>query len=206
QTALGKYDLASIASHGMDVVRRPTGGRSLLHTREVTYSVTAPISAADSMNESYRRINALLLDGLGSLGVMAEEADPESAAISPSEVPCFAEPSKGELVFQGRKLVGSAQVRDKGALLQHGSILIGDDQHLIPALSIPAPHAVAAKAATLVQAIGREPGVEEVASALFAGVILLEDAGATRLHENSVEGFTARHLEKYRSEWWTWRR
>ncbi|MEO7368865.1 MAG: hypothetical protein ABIZ36_12975 [Gemmatimonadaceae bacterium] len=206
QTASGKYDLESLSSRGMDVVRRPTGGRALLHHREVTYSVTAPISAADSPNDSYQRINALLLDGLASLGVIAEEANPESSAISPSEIPCFAEPSKGELTFGGRKLVGSAQVREDGALLQHGSILIEDDQHLISELSISAPEVGAVKAATLAQAMGRTPDVAEVASALFAGVILLEDAGATRLHENSVEAFTARHIEKYRSEWWTWRR
>lgn len=206
QTALQKYDLESIASLGMDVVRRPTGGRALLHNREVTYSVTAPISSADSLNDSYRRINALLLDGLASLGVTAEEANPESVAISPSEIPCFAEPSKGELVFEGRKLVGSAQVREDGALLQHGSILIEDDQHLISELTISPPRMDAAKAATLAHAMARTPGVEEVASALFAAVILLEDAGATRLHEKRVEAFTARHLDKYRSEWWTWRR
>jgi len=206
QTALGKYDLDLISSRKMDVVRRPTGGRALLHNREVTYSVTAPISAGDSLSDSYGAINTLLLDGLASLGVRAEEANPESATISPSEIPCFAEPSKGELVFEGRKLVGSAQVREDGVLLQHGSILIEDDQHLISELSISPPPIDAAKAATLAQAMGRTPDVAEVASALFAAVILLEDAGATRLYEERVADFTDRHLEKYRSEWWTWRR
>ena len=206
QTALGKYNLELISSRGMDVVRRPTGGRALLHNREVTYSVTAPVSPGDSLSDSCRAINALLLDGLASLGVRAHEANPDSASISPSEIPCFAEPSKGELVYEGRKLVGSAQVREDGALLQHGSILIEDDQHVISELSISPPPIDAAKAATLEQAMGRTPDVAEVASALFAAVILLEDAGATRLHEERVAEFAGRHLEKYRSEWWTWRR
>lgn len=206
QTAVGKYDLDAIVGRGIDVVRRPTGGRALLHHREVTYSVTAPISGTDSLKDSYGRINALLLDGLASLGVEAEEANPESPGISPSEIPCFAEPSKGELTFEGKKLVGSAQVRDDGALLQHGSILIDDDQHLIAELSISPLPAEAAAAATLANAMGRVPSVADVATALFTSVMLLEDAGATRLNENSIEPFTATHIEKYRSEWWTWRR
>ena len=206
QTALGKYDLETIASRDMDVVRRPTGGRALLHNREVTYSVTGPVSASDSLNDSYRRINALLLDGLASLGVRAEEADPSSASLTPGDIPCFAEPAKGELTFEGKKLVGSAQVREDGALLQHGSILIEDEQHLVSEMLISPPRIEAAGAATLVQAMGRLPEVSEVASALFAAVILLEDAGASRLSENSVASFTSRHIDKYSSEWWTWRR
>ncbi|HMA19794.1 MAG TPA: hypothetical protein VKO87_03265, partial [Gemmatimonadaceae bacterium] len=63
QTALDKYDLAEIERRGMDVVRRPTGGRALLHWREVTYSVTARISERESLSESYERINRILLRG-----------------------------------------------------------------------------------------------------------------------------------------------
>lgn len=206
QTALGKYDLESISGRGMDVVRRPTGGRALLHNREVTYSVAAPISAAQSLSDSYRKINALLLDGLASLGVVAAEANPKSRGLKPGDIPCFAEPSKGELTFAGKKLVGSAQIREDGALLQHGSILIDDDQHLISELSISADPVGASEVATLANALGRVPSVAEVAAALFASVMLLEDAGATRLHEKEVTPFAARYIDKYRSEWWTWRR
>ena len=168
--------------------------------------MTAPILPGDSLNASYRRINALLLDGLASLGVAAEEARSDLPSLSPSEIPCFAEPANGELVWNGRKLVGSAQFRDNGALLQHGSILIEDDQPLISQVSVVPPSIHVRQAGTLIQAMGRAPGVAEVASALFAAVILLEDARATRLDENSVAELTRVHLEKYRSEWWTWRR
>lgn len=206
QTASGKYDLAAIESQGLDVVRRPTGGRALLHNREVTYSVTAPISTGESLNESYDRINGLLLEGLFSLGVQARVAGATAPALPPAEIPCFAEPSKGELVSEGRKLVGSAQVREQGALLQHGSILIEDDQALIARLSLVPPRADAAPAATLSAALGRTPEVSEVAEALFATVILSEDAGARRLQESAVSEFTSRHIDRYRSERWTWRR
>jgi len=206
QTASGKYDLKEIVRREMDVVRRPTGGRALLHHREVTYSVTAPSTPGDSLGDTYRRINEMLLDGLRSLGVQAKEAAPDTAALAPNDVPCFAEPSKGELVFDARKLVGSAQVREDGALLQHGSILVEDDQSLISAVSIVPPPTDAARAATLANAMGRTPEIAEVAEALFDSVRRNESRGATTLDEAEVEAFTARHLDRYRSEWWTWRR
>lgn len=206
QTASGKYDLDAIASRGMDVVRRPTGGRALLHHHEVTYSVTAPISPDETLNDSYERINGLLLEALFSLGVDARVAAATTPALPPGEIPCFAEPSKGELVSAGRKLVGSAQVRENGALLQHGSILVADDQALIARVSLTPLATDVAPAATLSAALGRAPDVSEVAEALFATVIWSEDAGARRLQESDVREFTARYIDKYQSEWWTWRR
>jgi lipoate-protein ligase A len=206
QTARGKYDLAAIGSRGMQVVRRPTGGRALLHHREVTYSVTAPTPANEPLTESYERINALLLAGLSGLGVNASEAQPTSRAMPPGDIPCFAEPAKGELSWNGDKLVGSAQVRENGVFLQHGSILIEDDQAIISAVSLSPPSIESAPAATLTRALGRIPSVDEVASALFDAVRSEEDAGATTLEESDLLAPTARFIEKYRSEWWTWRR
>lgn len=206
QIAAGKYDLKEIARRDIDVVRRPTGGRALLHHREVTYSVTAPITNGDSLNETYESINALLLDGLASLGVAATAADPNEPTLPPGEIPCFAQPSKGELVSGGRKLVGSAQMREEGALLQHGSILIEDDQALIAAVALAPPSSDAIPAATLSEAMRRTPDVAEVAEALFAAVLRHEDPSAHSLDECDVSDLTARHLDRYASEWWTWRR
>src|SRR6476661_7568836 len=90
QTAAGKYDMAAIKSRGLDVVRRPTGGRALLHNREVTYSVTAPISSDETLNNSYERINGLLLEGLFSLGVQARVAAAAGPSLPPGDIPCFA--------------------------------------------------------------------------------------------------------------------
>ena len=206
QTAADKYDLREIARRNWDLVRRPTGGRALLHHHEVTYSVAAPVSPNDSLSESYHRINSVLIDALASLGVKADEADAVSFALPPTEIPCFAEPARGELVFDGRKLVGSAQVREDGMLLQHGSILVENDQQSIAEVMLAQPSESVGTAATLTEALGRAPSISEVASALFASVMLLEDAGAKRIAEPEVIDFTNRHLEKFRSEWWTWRR
>lgn len=113
---------------GVDIVRRPTGGRAILHDRELTYSLTLParILGHDAgILPSYYRISRALQAGLAQLGVTTTMA-PASAASGVGEHGpiCFDRPSAHEILLQGRKLVGSAQVRRGDALLQHGSILI----------------------------------------------------------------------------------
>jgi lipoate-protein ligase A len=113
---------------GVDVVRRPTGGRAILHDRELTYSVALPASVlgeAGGVLPSYYRLSLALQEGLSRLGIPATLA-PEAAAVrSADHGPiCFDRPSAHEILLQGRKLVGSAQMRRGAALLQHGSILI----------------------------------------------------------------------------------
>ncbi len=207
QRARNCYDLDEIATRGIDVVRRPTGGRALLHHREVTYSVTAPISPDESLAASYRRINRILLESLRSLGVDAREARSDSPTPEPGALPCFALPANGELVTGGAKLVGSAQVQLDGALLQHGSILIEDDQPLIATLLENGRDAdEVPPAATLAGALGRSPATEEVAFHLFAAVRRLEDERASLIEIADTDGYAARHIDRYESEWWTWRR
>lgn len=207
QTARGRYDAAEIARRGMDVVRRPTGGRALLHYREVTYSVTAPVRDYMSLRESYSRINAILIDGLSRLGVVVSAWKQHGPAMRPGDIPCFAAPAAGELVSEGVKLVGSAQMREGGALLQHGSILIEDDQPLIATLCTEhRDEAPVPPAATLVAILGRSPQVEEVADSMFAAVRELEDAEASDLADSEIRDATINHLDRFASEWWTWRK
>lgn len=208
QPARGAYDEEAIAAQGIGVVRRLTGGRAVLHHREVTYSVTAPEALGDTLRDGYARINAILLDGLRALGVPAALATPAGRAPIPSTAPCFEQPTEGELVLDGRKLVGSAQLREDGAVLQHGSILVDDDQPLVAAL-LRAPFEVAPgpAPATLHLALGRIPSLAEVASALFDAVRAHEDADARELVvdqslQTAVDGAAAR----YRDADWTWRR
>ena len=205
QTAAGRYDLSRMASEGIDVVRRPTGGRALLHWREVTYSVTAPVSEGESLHHSYERINRILLDGLSRLGVRAIESRGGERTPRPGELPCFAMPAEGELVLDGSKLVGSAQFRENGALLQHGSILIDDDQGMIATL-LKSDSAELARAATLSEALGREPSVEEVAEKMFDAVRSLEDPHASCLDESETHVYSEKFLAHYENELWTWRK
>ena len=206
QTAVGRYDLQRIHERGLDVVRRPTGGRAILHHREITYCVTGPAEDAGDLHASYVRINGLLLHALGTIGVRAAAFAPTRRASIPDLAPCFDQPSAGELTVDGRKLAGSAQWRSEGALLQHGSILVADDQSSLaelaaePQAPIPAP-------ATLAESLGHSPTVDELADALIGAVRLREDAGARALDvEPEVRAHAAALVVRYRDDAWTWRR
>jgi lipoyl(octanoyl) transferase len=113
---------------GVDIVRRPTGGRAILHDRELTYSVAVPVAMLEhdgGVLPSYHRLSLALQDGLRALGVPATLAPVADASTTANHGPvCFDQPSAHEILLHGRKLVGSAQVRRGGGLLQHGSILI----------------------------------------------------------------------------------
>ncbi|HEX9218961.1 MAG TPA: hypothetical protein VF858_00605 [Gemmatimonadaceae bacterium] len=206
QPATGFYDAQKIRAAGIDVVRRPTGGRAILHDHEVTYSVTAPVSNAN-LRETYSRINLILQTGLSRLGVFVETASPAQRP-PPGVRSCFEMPGEGELIVQGCKLVGSAQWRDERALLQHGSILVDDDQSSLPLFAantetksgpFPAP-------ATLHALLGRAPDTTEVAAAMFDAVRSLEDANATELAEDEIREETLKHVPHFLDEGWTWRR
>jgi lipoate-protein ligase A len=209
QPALDAYDRDRIGSLGLDVVRRPTGGRAILHHREVTYSVTAPLAEWPSLRDTYKRINAILQHALGTLGVAAEAAIPAGRAPGPSILPCFESPTQGELVANGAKLVGSAQWRNESSLLQHGSILVDDDQSsLLDVVSDDSRESIGplSRPATLHSLMGRPPVADEVAAALFDAVREMEDESATRISEDELREETLKHVPRYLDEEWTWRR
>ncbi len=202
ESVLGRFDPDVLELANVGAVRRPTGGRVLMHHREVTYSVTAPAPEGERLQESYRRINAMLMAAIARLGVRVAEA-PVSTPRRPGGAACFAEPSAGELVVDGRKLVGSAQVRERGALLQHGSILIDDDQPRIAELATQ-PVTPALPAATLRACLGRSPSYDEVRDAL--GAALAEAEGEpSGLDAVEAERFAAPHRARFSSAEWTWR-
>jgi lipoate-protein ligase A len=205
QSACAAYDRQTLAAAGVAVVRRPTGGRAILHDREVTYSVTAPATDTGELRESYQRINRLLVEGLRSLGVAADIAE-IPRALKPDLTPCFGLPSPGEITAGGRKLAGSAQWREYGALLQHGSILVDGDQALVSTL-LRHPLAPPRWPATLRSLIGREPSVADVAASLFDAVRRREDPNATELTiDAALLDLAARLRARYEDEAWTWRR
>ena len=128
-----EVDEEACLAKGVEIVRRPTGGRAVLHQYELTYSVIAPEHdphVSGTVIESYLRISQALLKGLRALGVPAEMVAC-SGLNEASSSACFDAPSWYELVVEGRKLVGSAQVRKEGMLLQHGSILLHFDADLL---------------------------------------------------------------------------
>jgi len=168
-----RYDRALLERLGLDVVRRPTGGRAVWHEHEVTYAVAAPIAAFGSLRAAYRAIHERLAAALRCLGADASLA-PDRLAARPPDRPgtCFESPVGGEVLVWGRKLVGSAQVRRGRAFLQHGSILLDGSQEMLAAVSHQ-PSAFSYQtsdvrgATTLSAALGRRVTFEEVAKAII---------------------------------------
>jgi lipoate-protein ligase A len=120
--------------------------------------------------------------------------------------PCFNEPSAGELTFDGRKLAGSAQWRADGALLQHGSILIADDQSILSRLAVkPGPDIPAP--ATLLDALGFAPTLNEVADALADAIESIDGSRPAALElDEAIRARTSELVVRYKDNAWTWRR
>lgn len=134
-------DLERLQARGWDVVRRPTGGRAILHTDELTYSVSAPADeprVAGSLLESYSRLARALSCALQGLGLPVEIEKHMPGAGGTTNPVCFEVPSSYEITVGGKKLIGSAQARKKEGVLQHGSLpLAGDLGRITQALVFP---------------------------------------------------------------------
>ena len=235
--ALGEIDRAECEARGFDVVRRLTGGRAVLHQHELTYSVIARENdprVSGGVVESYRKISAALVEGLHALGASVSLAAPDRALLramsarrvavldeegepqAGSSAMCFDAASAYELTAGGKKLVGSAQARRGGALLQHGSILLDINWDAWVSVFAYASEAGKQRAYTklpmrmtsLRNEIGRIVTPEEALAALVPAFerrlsISLEGAAMDPVGEAVALKLAA---EKYGSEEWTARR
>jgi lipoate-protein ligase A len=172
-------DLSRLAARGWQLVRRLTGGRAILHTDELTYSVLLPADhplGQGDVIESYRQISEALLHGLRLLGAQPA-ADPLVKRIEHVDAVCFETPSHYEITVAGRKLVGSAQARKHGGILQHGTLpLTGNIARICDVLVYSDADAraassahVLARATTLETALARGVSWDTAAQAIIAG-------------------------------------
>jgi len=169
-------DIPRLQARGWELVRRSTGGRAVLHTDELTYSVIAPLTeprVAGSVLESYSRLAGALVEALRLLSLPVEVQE-HSAAVGKSPNPvCFEVPSTSEITVAGKKLVGSAQARRKEGILQHGSLpLTGDLTRILQVLVFPNEEArsqaashLLERATTVETALGRVVPLGEAAQA-----------------------------------------
>ncbi|PYO44677.1 MAG: hypothetical protein DMD33_02225 [Gemmatimonadetes bacterium] len=195
-----QYDQAAIARLGLDVVRRPTGGRAVWHQDEVTYAVAAPIAVFGGLRNAYHAIHERLAAAIRSLGAHATlglHQPPPSSTLLHHPASCFAIPAAGEVLVAGRKVIGSAQVREGRAFLQHGSILLDGTQDMITAVSRK-PHA-ASNATTLAAVLGRRVTFHEVADAIIAA--WGDAVTSTNLPQPPSTSTTC-----FSAPAWTWRR
>ena len=130
---VNSLNIEKVINDKLDFVKRPTGGRAILHAEELTYSVIYPSNKNFSLNDLYKQINLALKKGLVLFDeklkdVSLEHTEPHFPSFYNEEksAVCFAVSSKNEINYEGRKLVGSAQRNLGNVILQHGSILCGD--------------------------------------------------------------------------------
>ena len=203
EPALRRYDRGRIESRRLDVVRRPTGGRAVWHAEELTYAVAAPAERFGGLRQAYEEIHRMLLAALRLLGVGAELAPPRPT-LPVGAGSCFAAPAGGEITVRGRKLVGSAQLREGAGLLQHGSLLLAGQQSTVR--EVTRNGAPADLAMALSDAIGETPdpgvvaeAVADAAAQRWGGTWERTSADPALLAEASS------HEVRFRSPDWTWR-
>ncbi len=219
QSMRAKVDMTRCRQMGVDVVRRPTGGRAILHTDELTYSIVAPQGeprVAGGVVESYRRLSTGLVRGLRLLGVNVTQAEAGHGQAADISAACFDAPSAYEVTAGGKKLVGSAQVRRRGAVLQHGSLpLQGDITRIFDYLVVPSEERrqelrreLQARATSLELVLGRVVPFAQAVEALVRGfseeLNLHLEPGELSPHELTlVQQF---RREKYTAEAWNFRK
>jgi lipoate-protein ligase A len=174
---LDAVDLGFCRAEGIDVVRRPTGGRALLHHLELTYSVVAPLGVpplATALQEAYRAICGALVEACRNLGIDAELTGGEVNLRLPnptSTVPCFEAPAEGEVVVAGRKLIGSAMRAHSGCVLQHGAILLDWDGRLqAGAMGLADDSSLRPHVTTIAAELGRIATRNEIEAAILRAV------------------------------------
>lgn len=181
---LAEIDSNKCRKDGVDVVRRPTGGRAIFHAHEVTYCVIIPRKSVwyqENTLAVYNQISSALVQALYQLGLSVvleriENLSPESAQYH-ERFACFSASAKYEIHFEGKKLVGSAQRRFNNAILQHGSIILGDEHlRLFDYLSAngngsarQAREQLQQRTVCLESILKRQVDYEEVAAALRLG-------------------------------------
>jgi lipoate-protein ligase A len=201
QHTLHEVDLAACHKHGVTVMRRPTGGRAVLHDQEVTYSVVLPTTlptSSGALTEDYRRLGMALAAALRHLGLDVRlarphrQAHPQHSVASPA---CFAALSRYELSVASKKIVGSAQKRLSHALLQHGSIPLWlDRQRLFACLQVPPEQ----RAALIQEAYTTMVAVNEVVPAPVSAAVLHD---ALRLGFTSTLGIELLEASILPEEW-----
>jgi lipoate-protein ligase A len=168
-------DLDYCRSCGIPWVRRPTGGRAVFHEAELTYAVVSndPELTGNGVIDTYRRIAEALQLGLELVGVEAQSARAEREESVPLwgvvQKPCFASPSRYELLVERRKVAGSAQRRLRRAILQHGSVPIEIDYQQMGRVLGYSPTMLQERMISVVEAAGRRVDFPELADAVQQG-------------------------------------
>lgn len=177
-----EIDLKKLNELGFGLVRRPTGGRAVLHANELTYSVVMQLPEGMSAHDAYREIHIILLNGFNKLGcnLEFEKSQPDFRELYKDQgtsMACFASSARWEIAWNGKKIVGSAQRVFGRTLLQHGSILLGEgSEQLADVAAIDEDKRKSLKnyllrhSSTLEQAANRPINYSECAEVIFDSI------------------------------------
>jgi lipoate-protein ligase A len=208
EPAMRRYDVDRIREMGLDTVRRPTGGRAVWHCQELTYSVAAPTARLGSLQAAYLEIHRMLAAALEELGITVSLASP--AKSSPVDAgACFARAAGGEVMVGRRKIVGSAQLRRGDALLQHGSILLKDDQSMVAGLmrGPSTDQSSSPPAVPLANLLGQSLGTCEVIETIIQAAVTRWRGAWERISDpGPLLNAAAAHFAQFQSMAWTWGR
>lgn len=208
-----ELDIHYCQSNGIQIVRRITGGGVVFHKCDITFTIVFPenlVPDTGSVLSSYKFINDTFIAGLKNFGIdggfydLSEQSEEKSGG----ENVCFIKPTKYDVVYEGKKLVGNAQRRKKGYILNHGSLLFSNDyKKMLPCLKVPNPEKMAQMATTIESLAGKGTTRQAVIDALVEGLAkkLNVQFVEEKLSSGELEQAEQYAREKYSTDPWNFR-
>ncbi|HEY9733978.1 MAG TPA: biotin/lipoate A/B protein ligase family protein [Drouetiella sp.] len=200
-------EIRSIESHGLHIVRRTTGGRAVLHMGDLTYSFVGSTAAegansdqkkllSTSVSAAYREICQGLIFALEEFGLKVSLGSSKSDYRANYD--CFRATTNADLQYDGKKMIGSAQLRRKNALLQHGSILLNQDQNMISRAYGAQSQSPGDRHANMFEVLGRAVSMDELEDALKTG---FSKAFSTGFEPGDLTSFEKEKINTYVSKY-----
>ena len=200
-------DVKSCQNQGIDIVRRMTGGKLVLHHKEVTYSLCSSDSETftSTLLDSYKLISQALMRGLEKMGLKPCLADAPPDSYVRGNLPCFSYPARNEIEMNGKKIVGSAQKRAGSKFIQHGSIPLKEDEGFLKSVSLLKGDESKAYMSSLTQALGKEVSFDWAVEHLASGISEFFNVNlrAKVFNEKEKEDILRIQKERYDNREWT---
>jgi len=202
-------DIEYCQKKGIDIVRRITGGKLVLHHKEVTYSISSSDEEifTSTLNDSYRIISEALMRGLDKMGLKPCLADAAPGSYVRGNLPCFSYPARNEVEIDGKKIIGSAQKREGSKFIQHGSIPLEGEEELLKSVSFLNRGGETVRMISVSQAMGKKADFDWVVNLLAEGISEYFEVLLTPKDFNEKEKKAILNIqrERYESKEWLYR-
>ncbi len=200
-------NLEKLKKFSADFVRRPTGGKAVLHWEEITYSIASSskkLNLIPSIRHSYNLIAKALLEGLRILGIDADIVSKNPKGLTRTDLPCFSYPTRDEITIKGKKIIGSAQKRLKDSFLQHGSIPVVDHSKMYAEITNVEHSILKESMTTIANELKRVPEFEELYKAFKTGFekVFEIDFYLYEFSNNEINEITQIENEIYKQKKW----